>query len=258
MVDEAAKGIVREFAQSDSHLWLAVDRLMCLFFLAWSVLGFISACMGLARSEAVWHESGMFASHGLSSFRLINFAVLIGNQAVGVYSHAKRDAKKADIYFWGWVVYTSLCLLLELSRLGHIESDAKAFESSSCQQCIQAAKVNATRYTTCEDTDPADTIQHNLALCVFNHSTYYKSFAFIYGFGSMVIGFLLNAYFCLVARSYWFYLHDDRLAALGRSVAGDHEIQPLNLTPLEQQALGGDDENVYVNMESLLGQSRGW
>jgi hypothetical protein len=74
----------------------------------------------------------------------------------------------------------------------------------------------------------------------------------------MVIGFLLNAYFCLVARSYWFYLHDDRLAALGRSVAGDHEIQPLNLTPLEQQALGGDDENVYVNMESLLGQSRGW
>ena len=152
MVDEAAKGILREFAQSDSHLWLAVDRVMCLFFLAWSVLGFISACMGLARSEAVWHESGMFASHGLSSFRLINFAVLIGNQAVGVYSHAKRDAKKADIYFWGWVVYTSLCLLLELSRLGHIESDAKAFESSSCQQCIQAAKVNATRYTTCEDT----------------------------------------------------------------------------------------------------------
>jgi hypothetical protein len=218
----------------------------------WGFSGFVSACIGLGRSEAVWHEYGMFGSRGLSGFRLVNFVVLMANQAVGIYSHAKRDAQKADIHFWGWVAYTALCLMLELSRLGHIESDAKQFSSASCMQCIHSNpswKLNQTE-ANCED--------QRVIGCAQYHLTYYKSFAFIYGLGSMMLGLAINAYFCLVARSYWYYLHDDRLAALGRSVAGDHEIQPLNLTPLEQQALGGDDNNVYVKMESLLGQSRGW
>lgn len=211
------------------------------------------ACVGVGRSEVVWHENGMFGSHGLSTFRLLNHAVLMTNQAVGVFSHHKRDAKKADIYFWGWVVYTGLCVLLELSRLGHIESDTQSFTGESCHQCIRqnpAWNLNMKNTTSCEDP--------RVLVCSQYNSTYYKSFAYMYGFGSMVMGFMWNAYFCLVARSYWYYLHDDRLAALGHSVAGDHEIQPLNLTPLEQQALGGDDHNVYVKMESLLGQSRGW
>ena len=228
--------------------WLLGGRLMCLFFLAWSFSGFVSACFGLGRSEAVWHENGMFGSHGLSGFRLLTHGVLLANQAVGVYAHAKRDAKRADIHFWGWVVYAGLCVMLELSRMAHIESDAKAFSGESCLQCIASNNLNAT--TPCEDP--------RVRACMQYDSTYYKSFAFIYGLGSMLMGLVLNAYFCLVARSYWYYLHDDRLASLGHSVAGDHEIQPLNLTPLEQQALGGDDHNVYVKMESLLGQSRGW
>ena len=90
---------------------------MCLFFLGWGFLGLASACVGLGRSEAVWHESGMYGSHGLSAFRLLNFAILMAVQGVGIFAHAKRDAKKADIYFWGWVVYAGLCVLLELSRL---------------------------------------------------------------------------------------------------------------------------------------------
>jgi hypothetical protein len=228
---------------------------MCLFFVAWSSLGFISACVGLGRSEAVWHENGMFGSHGLSAFRMLNHAILMANQVIGVYAHAKRDARKADIYFWGWVVFSALCLLLELSRMGHIESDANKFSQESCKNCLLANpnwNITDWNITHCEDPRVAQCTQSEY------YSTYYKSFAFIYGLGSMMSGLLLNAYFCLVARSYWYYLHDDRLAALGHSVAGDHEIQPLNLTPLEQQALGGDDHNVYVKMESLLGQSRGW
>jgi hypothetical protein len=89
-----------------------MGRFMCLFFVVWSFIGFVSACVGTGRSEAVWHENGMFGSHGLSTFRIINHAVLMTNQAVGVFSHHKRDAKTADIYFWGWVVYSGLCLLL--------------------------------------------------------------------------------------------------------------------------------------------------
>ena len=226
---------------------------MCLFFLGWGFLGLVSACVGLGRSEAVWHESGMYGSHGLSAFRLLNFAILMAVQGVGIFAHAKRDAKKADIYFWGWVVYAGLCVLLELSRLCHIESDSQAFSAQSCQKCIEQNpiwKLNALNATACDDKRVQDCAQY--------HLTYYKTFAYMYGLGSSAMGFLLNAYFCLVARSYWYYLHDDRLAALGHSVAGDHEIQPLNLTPLEQQALGGEDHNVYVKMESLLGQSRGW
>ena len=221
-------------------------------------MGFISACVGASRSEAVWHEYGMFGSHGLSAFRMVNHVVLMANQAVGLYAHAKRDAKKADVYFWGWVLYTGLCLVLEMSRMGHIDGDAQAFSNQSCDQCKLKNPSWNKGNATVDCDSPALVCPQCIPTCAQYHSIYYKSFAFIYGFGSMVFGFLVNAYFCLVARSYWYYLHDDRLAALGHSVAGDHEIQPLNLTPLEQQALGGDDQNVYVKMESLLGQSRGW
>ena len=36
---------------------------------------------------------------------------------MGLYAHAKRDAGKADIYFWGWVFYTAFCFMLDVMRL---------------------------------------------------------------------------------------------------------------------------------------------
>ena len=157
-----------------------VFRLLCLFFFGWSFVGFTSACGGFSRSEAVWHENGMFGSHGLSAFRMVNHALLMANQAVGLYAHAKRDAKKADVYFWGWILYTGLCLALEISRMGHIEGDAKTFSSQSCVQCkLKNPSWNATAPTApggdCDS--PALVCPQCVPTCAQYHSIYYRSCA---------------------------------------------------------------------------------
>ena len=142
-------------------------------------MGFTSACVGVSRGEAVWHEYGMFASHGLSAFRMVNHALLMANQAVGLYAHAKRDAKKADVYFWGWVLYTGLCLILEISRMGHIEGDANTFSGQACVQCkLKNPTWNATAPTApggdCDS--PALVCPQCVPTCAQYHSIYYRSF----------------------------------------------------------------------------------
>mmetsp|Transcript_4544 Transcript_4544/g.16576 ORF Transcript_4544/g.16576 Transcript_4544/m.16576 type:complete len:201 (+) Transcript_4544:350-952(+) len=199
------------------------------------------SCSNLTRSESAWHENGVFSTHAVSTIRVLIHLFSICNQMMGLMAHAKKDVKKADMHFWGWIVYTVLCIFLEIFRLSTISADVKSFSEGSLDHCLSM-------FTNSTDTDP------RVIACMEYDSTYYKSFAYFYGIFYLFLGLGLNAYFALVARSYWYYLHDDRLVALGQSIQ-DESLIPL--TPLEQQALGGDG-NVYVKMDNLFGHSRNW
>eukprot|EP00286_Rhodomonas_abbreviata_P000375 CAMPEP_0181292536 /NCGR_PEP_ID=MMETSP1101-20121128/2559_1 /TAXON_ID=46948 /ORGANISM="Rhodomonas abbreviata, Strain Caron Lab Isolate" /LENGTH=190 /DNA_ID=CAMNT_0023397013 /DNA_START=236 /DNA_END=805 /DNA_ORIENTATION=- len=170
-----------------------------------------------------------FNSRGLSTSRIFSFLHLCALQMWGLRAHSKRDVEKSNFYFWGWVVYTAWCFIVEVQRLSAIETDAQELEQMQCTSCL-ATVVNA---TSCDQPEVLD--------CIGYSGNEHKSSAYLGGVMSLFLGLGLNGYFCLVARSYWYYLHDDRLAVLGQSVSEE-------LTPLEQEALGGDT-NVYVRME---------
>mmetsp|Transcript_6541 Transcript_6541/g.15335 ORF Transcript_6541/g.15335 Transcript_6541/m.15335 type:complete len:248 (-) Transcript_6541:141-884(-) len=204
-------------------------RFMCLAFLAWGLVGFISACVSAGSSEGVWMDTVFFNSRGLSWLRMFSFLHLIVLQGYGLRAHAKRDTEKSNIYFWGWVVYSTYSFVIELHRLASVDADAAAYENQRCDACMLKFPETAS----CEDPKVVE--------CVGFAASEHKPSAYMYGVASLLAGLALNGYFCLVARSYWFYLHDDRLAVLGQSVNEE-------LTPLEQEALGGDT-NVYVRME---------
>jgi len=174
-------------------------------------------------------DTVFFNSRGLSWLRMFSFLHLIVLQGYGLRAHAKRDTEKSNIYFWGWVVYSTYSFVIELHRLASVDADAAAYENQRCDACMLKFPETAS----CEDPKVVE--------CVGFAASEHKPSAYMYGVASLLAGLALNGYFCLVARSYWFYLHDDRLAVLGQSVNEE-------LTPLEQEALGGDT-NVYVRME---------
>ena len=92
-------------------------RMMCLAFLAWGGYQLIYAFVDAGSSHDVWMESWTFNSREQSNFRILNFLFFCAHQGIGLWAHQKRNVEKADLYFWGWVAYSLLCLGLELQRL---------------------------------------------------------------------------------------------------------------------------------------------
>mmetsp|Transcript_43548 Transcript_43548/g.68173 ORF Transcript_43548/g.68173 Transcript_43548/m.68173 type:complete len:224 (-) Transcript_43548:252-923(-) len=213
-------------------LTCGLGRLMCLSFIAWGGYQFFYACVDAGAGEDVWMESWTFNSREQSGFRILNFLFFCAHQGIGLWAHQKRNVEKADLYFWGWVAYSVLCLGLELQRLSGIESDAAQYSAQQCERCIGSI-VNA---TSCEEPD--------VLACSVAEANQFKGYAYFGSLVSMCLGLALNCYFALVARSYWYYLQDDKFIALGQSM-------DECLTPLEQQAMGGGvDADVYVRMET--------
>lgn len=124
------------------------------------------------------------------------------HQGYGLRAHAKRDTEKSNIYFWGWVVYSTYSFVIELHRLASVDADAAAYENQRCDACMLKFPETAS----CEDPKVVE--------CVGFAASEHKPSAYMYGVASLLAGLALNGYFCLVARSYWFYLHDDRLAVV--------------------------------------------
>ncbi|KAJ1485496.1 hypothetical protein T484DRAFT_1892357 [Baffinella frigidus] len=191
-------------------------RVTCVAFLAWAAWGFVAACKDAGRGEGVWMESFTYNTTGLAAWRIVSFLYSVVHQSIGLYAHAKRDATKADIYFWGWVFYTGFCFMIDVMRLSTIEADSQSHSDGECNRCMEM--VNA---TSCND--------ESVLNCMVFSASAFKPLAYSYGLASLVTALGINLYFSLVARSYWFYLCDDRLSLLGTS-------EEDCLTPLEQQA----------------------
>eukprot|EP00283_Hemiselmis_rufescens_P012163 CAMPEP_0173439206 /NCGR_PEP_ID=MMETSP1357-20121228/20827_1 /TAXON_ID=77926 /ORGANISM="Hemiselmis rufescens, Strain PCC563" /LENGTH=258 /DNA_ID=CAMNT_0014404555 /DNA_START=39 /DNA_END=813 /DNA_ORIENTATION=- len=217
-------------------------RFMCLLFFAYGVLGIVAACADLGGGEDVWRDFGEYNSKGLAFSRLVLHSLFTANQVIGLKAHWNRDARRADWYFWGWVGYVAVSFFVEVHHLSSIGSDSKWYGEALCAKC-EAMFHNVT--SGCED--------ERVSACVEmdGHSPYFASYAYFSGGVWLAVDVGVNCYFAVVARSYWFHLYDDKMIILGQSEMGPlgHSAADSGLTPLEEQALGGDT-NVYVRMQA--------